>query len=70
MPEEAEAFVAALPVAKLRRVGPVTAAKMRALGIETGADLRKTNPRFPAGSLRQGGKLLLRNRSGPGRPAG
>ena len=40
MPEEAEAFVAALPVAKLHGVGPVTAAKMRALGIETGADLR------------------------------
>ena len=41
MPEEAEAFVAALPVAKLHGVGPKTAARMRALGIETGADLRK-----------------------------
>ena len=40
MPDEGEAFVAALPVAKLHGVGPVTAAKMRALGIETGADLR------------------------------
>jgi len=40
MPEEAEAFVSALPVAKFHGVGPVTAAKMRALGIETGADLR------------------------------
>src|SRR5271166_1684530 len=46
MPEEGEAFVAALPVAKLHGVGPVTAAKMRALGIETGADLRRQNLAF------------------------
>jgi DNA polymerase IV len=41
MPDEGEAFVASLPVAKFHGVGPVTAAKMRALGIETGADLRR-----------------------------
>ncbi|HXE23862.1 MAG TPA: DNA polymerase IV, partial [Roseiarcus sp.] len=40
MPDEAEAFVAALPVAKFHGVGPKTAARMHALGIETGADLR------------------------------
>ena len=40
MPNEAEAFVASLPVAKFHGVGPKTAAKMHALGIETGADLR------------------------------
>ena len=40
MPDEAEAFVATLPVVKFHRVGPKTAAKMHALGIETGADLR------------------------------
>ncbi len=40
MPDGAEAFVAALPVAKFHGVGPKTAARMRALGIETGADLR------------------------------
>ena len=39
-PEEGEAFVAVLPVAKFHGVGPATAAKMQALGIETGADLR------------------------------
>jgi DNA polymerase-4 len=39
-PEEGEAFVVALPVEKFHGVGPVTAAKMRSLGIETGADLR------------------------------
>ena len=36
MPDQAEAFVAALPVAKFYGVGPKTAARMRALGIETG----------------------------------
>src|SRR5207342_1874144 len=41
MPEHAEAFVATLPVAKFHGVGPKTAAKMHALGIETGADLRE-----------------------------
>ena len=46
MPDEGEAFVAALPVAKLHGVGPVTAAKMHALGIETGADLRRQNLAF------------------------
>jgi DNA polymerase-4 len=41
MPEEGEAFVASLRVAKFHGVGPVTAAKMHALEIETGADLRR-----------------------------
>ena len=35
-----EAWVATLPVAKFHGVGPVTAKRMQALGIETGADLR------------------------------
>ena len=39
-PEMGPAFIAALPVAKFHGVGPVTAAKMQRLGIETGADLR------------------------------
>jgi DNA polymerase IV len=39
-PGEGEAFVEALPVAKFHGVGPATAAKMRSLGIETGADLK------------------------------
>ena len=45
-PEEGEAFVVALPVAKFHGVGPVTAAKMRCLGIETGADLRNQSLAF------------------------
>lgn len=39
-PEMGAAWVAELPVARFHGVGPVTAAKMRRLGIETGADLR------------------------------
>ena len=39
-PDEGEAFVAALPVGKFHGVGPVTARRMHALGIHTGADLR------------------------------
>ncbi|HEX4184199.1 MAG TPA: DNA polymerase IV [Caulobacteraceae bacterium] len=39
-PEEGEAFMAALPIAKFHGVGPATAAKMHAAGIQTGADLR------------------------------
>jgi len=41
MPDQAEAFVATLPVAKFHGVGPKTTTRMHALGIETGADLRR-----------------------------
>jgi len=39
-PAQGAAFVASLPVKRFHGVGPVTAAKMARLGIETGADLR------------------------------
>jgi DNA polymerase-4 len=39
-PEQAEAFMAAMPVARIHGVGPVTARRMAALGIRTGADLK------------------------------
>src|ERR1700674_3662217 len=39
-PDIGAAFVASLPVAKFHGVGPVTAARMQRLGIQTGADLR------------------------------
>jgi DNA polymerase IV len=41
MPDEGEGFIASLPVARFHGVGPVTARKMHALRIETGADLRR-----------------------------
>jgi DNA polymerase IV len=46
MPDDAQAFVAILQVAKFHGVGPKTAGKMRALGIETGADLRRQTLSF------------------------
>src|SRR5215471_6356577 len=46
VPDEAEAFVATLPIAKFHGVVPKTAPKMRALGIETGADLRRQTLAF------------------------
>jgi DNA polymerase-4 len=39
-PDEGPAFMEALPVTKFHGVGPATAAKMRAVGIVTGADLK------------------------------
>lgn len=39
-PNEGAAFIAAMPVRRIHGVGPVTASRMQALGIETGADLR------------------------------
>jgi DNA polymerase IV len=39
-------FIAALPVSKFHGVGPVTAATMQRLGVQTGADLRTKSLRF------------------------
>ncbi|WP_296173541.1 DNA polymerase IV [uncultured Brevundimonas sp.] len=39
-PHEGPSFVEALPVSKFHGVGPATAARMHALGIENGADLK------------------------------
>jgi DNA polymerase-4 len=41
LPEQAAAFVAALPIEKFHGIGQVTARKMHVLGIATGADLRQ-----------------------------
>src|SRR5688500_13634938 len=43
-PERVEEFLQALPVDALWGVGPVTAKKLRALGIERVVDIRKTDP--------------------------
>ena len=41
LPDEAEAFIATLPVKKFHGIGKVTAAKMKNMSIFTGADLRR-----------------------------
>jgi DNA polymerase-4 len=47
-PARGPAFVETLPVKRFHGVGPVTAAKMAALGIETGADLKAKSLDFLA----------------------
>ena len=46
LPEEAEAFVESLAIEKFHGIGKVTAAKMRRLGIQTGADLKERSREF------------------------
>src|SRR5690606_3431990 len=45
-PEMGAAWVETLPVARFHGVGPVTARRMQALGIEIGADLRAKSMAF------------------------
>ncbi|ONF97094.1 DNA polymerase IV [Sphingomonas jeddahensis] len=45
-PDMGPAWVETLPVARFHGIGPVTAAKMKRLGIETGADLRAKSLAF------------------------
>ncbi len=45
-PDMGAAWVEALPVSRFHGVGPVTAEKMKRLGIATGADLRAKSPAF------------------------
>ncbi|MFB0874223.1 MULTISPECIES: DNA polymerase IV [unclassified Sphingobium] len=45
-PHEGADFIAAMPVRRIHGVGPVTAKRMQALGIETGADLRARTMAF------------------------
>jgi len=45
-PGRGEAFIDTLPVAKFHGVGPATARRLQALGIETGGDLRRQTPEF------------------------
>jgi DNA polymerase-4 len=40
-PERAQAYIATLPVSRFHGIGPVTARKLEALGIHTGADLQE-----------------------------
>ena len=46
LPEDAQSFVEALPIEKFHGIGKVTAAKMHALGIHNGLDLKKCDRSF------------------------
>lgn len=56
----APAFVAELPVGKFHGVGPVTAAKMKKLGIHTGLDLRRQTREFLTAQFGKAGDLFCR----------
>ena len=45
-PKQGPGFIEALPVARFHGVGPATAARMEALGLRTGADLKAQTPEF------------------------
>jgi DNA polymerase-4 len=45
-PEQGAAFIQNLPVGRFHGIGPATSEKMRRLGIETGADLRRQTRAF------------------------
>ena len=55
-PARGEAFVAGLPVKRFHGIGPKTAEKMAALGIETGADLRARSLDWLAGHFGSSGR--------------
>ena len=53
-------FVASLPIGKFHGIGPVTAARMNALGIMSGADLRSTAQSFLTAHFGKAGALYHR----------
>ncbi len=57
-PRMGPAFVQALPVGKFHGIGPVTAARMQALGIHTGLDLRQQSRAFLAEHFGKSGDYL------------
>ena len=59
-PEEAPALIAALPVERFHGVGPATAARLRHLGIETGADLQARSEAELVAHLGKAGAWLAR----------
>jgi DNA polymerase-4 len=68
-PEMGQGFVETLPIGRFHGVGPVTAARMKRLGIETGADLRSKSMDFLQRHFRQLGGLVSRDRTRRGSPA-
>ena len=60
LPEQGEAFVAALPVRRFHGVGPRTAEKMERLGITTGADLRARSEEWLQANFGSSGSYLYK----------
>ena len=69
-PEQAEAFIAGLPIERFFGVGPATARKMKALGIHDGARASRALRGRARPPLRQGRAPLLPDRARPRRARG
>ena len=69
-PERVEHFLQGLPVDALWGVGPVTARKLRARGIEKLVDVRTADPQRAARRRRLAGRLAAAARARHRRPAG
>lgn len=63
-PAAGPAFVAALAIDRFHGIGPRTAARLRALGIETGADLRDADPAMLAARFGKAGRWFHRIAAG------
>lgn len=59
-PEEAQAFLAALPIERFHGVGAVTARRMKELGIHTGGDLQRRTERELATHFGKSGRYYHR----------
>ncbi len=58
-PEQAQRYIASLPVGRFHGIGPKTAERLDKLGILTGADLQCADPRRAHRPLRQFGRMVL-----------
>jgi DNA polymerase-4 len=69
-PEMGPTFVEALPVGKFHGIGPATSAKMNALGLHTGLDMRNQTLEFMQAHLARPARTLERRRQprGPREP--
>ena len=69
-PEKALAFLASLPIERFHGVGPATAARMRQLGIASGADLQQRGEADLLRAFGRGGLHYWRIAQAHRRPAG
>jgi nucleotidyltransferase/DNA polymerase involved in DNA repair len=67
-PAMGPAFVEALPVGKFHGIGPATSARMNALGLHTGLDMRNQTLEFMQANFGKAGALDLARRRRPRGP--
>ncbi|MEO5931445.1 MAG: DNA polymerase IV, partial [Candidatus Kapaibacterium sp.] len=60
LPDDAEAFLATLPIERFHGIGPATTRRMRSLGIENGGDLRERSERELVENFGKSGRYYFR----------